>query len=237
MNVQNIPSKHSDIRHMFRGQPAHDITLSCKAENNTVTITLFKFSKVKKQLADSQIEMTETCELQINDSVVLKHNGQDTVLSIADIHRHEDNPDMYTLSFAAESGSNWAVDIETATSVLISSDYSQQEPKLTAVISNDPNMIKSFQEDKDIYSFIASLAFNTTYEACLENLPTGEYDEDGNEIKVYQPDGKARRSSAKTIVLGRLSSYAPSAETLVHRLLNVNLVNCMTRRCAARCMQ
>lgn len=98
-NVQNIPSKHSDIRHMFRGQPAHDITLSCKAENNTVSITLFKFSKVKKQIADSQIEMIETCDLQINDFVVLKHNGQDAVLSITDIHRHEDNPDMYTLSF------------------------------------------------------------------------------------------------------------------------------------------
>ena len=79
----------------------------------------------------------------------------------------------------------------------------QQEPKILAVVCQDENLIKSFKEGKDIYSFIASIAFNTTYEACLENLPTGEYDEDGNEIKVYQPDGKARRSEAKTVVLGR----------------------------------
>lgn len=77
-------------------------------------------------------------------------------------------------------------------------------------------MIKSFKENKDIYSFIASLAFNTTYEACLENLPTGEYDEDGNEIKVYQPDGKARRSAAKSIVLGIL--YGRSIPSIADQL-------------------
>lgn len=77
--------------------------------------------------------------------------------------------------------------------IMLSSDYSQQEPKLTAFVSQDPNMIKSFQENKDIYATIASLAFNLPYEKCLEFHPeTGE----------YQPDGKARRGEAKTIVLG-----------------------------------
>jgi DNA polymerase I-like protein with 3'-5' exonuclease and polymerase domains len=88
--------------------------------------------------------------------------------------------------------------------VLLSSDYSQQEPKLTAFICQDPNMIQAYKEGKDLYSFIASIAFNKTYEECLENLPTGEYDEDGNPILVYQPDGKARRAAAKKIVLGVL---------------------------------
>ena len=69
----------------------------------------------------------------------------------------------------------------------------QQEPKLTAFVSQDPNMIKAFKEGKDIYATIASIAFNKPYEECLEFHPdTGE----------YQPDGKARRSEAKIIVLG-----------------------------------
>lgn len=63
---------------------------------------------------------------------------------------------------------------------------------MTAYISQDENMIKSFQENKDIYSFIASLAFNKTYEECKEFTPTGE----------YNPEGKARRSEAKSVVLG-----------------------------------
>ena len=80
--------------------------------------------------------------------------------------------------------------------VLMSSDYSQQEPKLTAFISQDPNMIKSFMEGKDIYATIASLSFNKPYEECMEFNPiTG----------ANQPDGKERRSQAKSIVLGELS--------------------------------
>ena len=54
-------------------------------------------------------------------------------------------------------------------------------------------MIQSFKDGKDIYSAIASLAFNLPYEKCCEFHPeTGE----------YQEDGKARRGEAKTIVLG-----------------------------------
>ena len=76
---------------------------------------------------------------------------------------------------------------------MLSSDYSAQEPRLTAFVSQDPKMIQSFKDGKDIYSAIASLAFNLPYEKCCEFHPeTGE----------YQEDGKARRGEAKTIVLG-----------------------------------
>ena len=54
-------------------------------------------------------------------------------------------------------------------------------------------MLSSFQEDKDIYASIASLAFNVPYEECLEFHP---------ETHEYQPDGKARRNEAKVILLG-----------------------------------
>lgn len=55
-------------------------------------------------------------------------------------------------------------------------------------------MIKAFQEDRDVYATIASVAFNVPYEQCLEFHP---------DTHEYQPDGKARRSEAKTILLGR----------------------------------
>ena len=106
--------------------------------------------------------------------------------------------------------------------VLMSSDYSSQEPRLTAYVSGDPKMIEAFQKGRDIYATIASVAFKLPYEKCLEfNPDTGE----------YQADGKARRSEAKSIVLGELLSYAPSTEALVHRLLSENFVNFITQRC------
>lgn len=76
---------------------------------------------------------------------------------------------------------------------LVSCDYSGQEPRLTASLCRDEKMIKTYQEGKDLYSMIAAVAFNTTYEECQEHYPNGE---------LYK-EGKWRRSNAKTIVLGR----------------------------------
>jgi len=93
----------------------------------------------------------------------------------------------------------------------MSSDYSQQEPKITAFVSQDPKMIKSFQEGKDIYATIAGLSFNKPYEECLEFNPiTGE----------NQPEGKQRRSEAKSIVLGIL--YGRSTVTIGEQLFGTN---------------
>lgn len=78
--------------------------------------------------------------------------------------------------------------------VLMSSDYSQQEPKVMTQMCQDPKMIKAYQEGKDLYAEIAALSFNTTYENCLEFGPDGK----------TNPDGKARRSQAKSILLGVL---------------------------------
>lgn len=77
--------------------------------------------------------------------------------------------------------------------VMLSSDYSRQEPAITSFVSGDKGMIESFQNNRDIYSTIASLAYNVPYESCLEFHP---------ETHEYQPEGKARRSEAKTILLG-----------------------------------
>lgn len=78
--------------------------------------------------------------------------------------------------------------------VLIGSDFSQQEPMVTAHLSNDEKMQEAFINGKDIYATIAALAFHKSYEDCLEFRPDG----------TVNPAGKERRAQAKTIVLGIL---------------------------------
>lgn len=78
--------------------------------------------------------------------------------------------------------------------VLMSSDYSQQEPKVMTQMCGDPKMIKAYQEGKDLYAEIAALSFNTTYDNCLEFRADG----------TTNPEGKNRRSQAKSILLGVL---------------------------------
>lgn len=78
--------------------------------------------------------------------------------------------------------------------VLLSSDYSQQEPKVMTQMCGDPKMIKAYHDGKDLYAEIASLAFNTTYEDCLEFRPDG----------TTNKEGKNRRTQAKSILLGVL---------------------------------
>lgn len=91
--------------------------------------------------------------------------------------------------------------VETPAYVMMSSDYSAQEPRITAFVSKDPTMIKAFQDGRDIYATIASEAFNVPYEECLEFHP---------ETHQYQKEGKKRRGEAKIIVLGRLTRLCPS---------------------------
>ena len=78
--------------------------------------------------------------------------------------------------------------------VLMSSDYSQQEPKVMTQMCGDPKMIDAYKHGKDLYAEIAALSFNTSYENCLEFRPDG----------TTNPEGKSRRSQAKSILLGVL---------------------------------
>lgn len=72
-------------------------------------------------------------------------------------------------------------------------DFSGQEVRLMADMCQDENMIQSYLEGKDLYSTIASLAFDCTYEECCEFAPDGTKN---------PKDCKERRSQAKSIVLG-----------------------------------
>lgn len=107
--------------------------------------------------------------------------------------------------------------------VLMSSDFSQQEPKCLAALcrqQGDPQMYDTFMEGKDLYSEIASKAFNKSYEECLEHFPKDtpikqidgkwyygtpdDYDKLADGENDTYKDGKERRSQAKSILLGVL---------------------------------
>lgn len=74
----------------------------------------------------------------------------------------------------------------------------QQEPKITADLSNDEQFIKDCASGKDAYATIASIAFKKPYEECMEFY----LDENGNKTNRVNKEGKERRSKAKIILLG-----------------------------------
>lgn len=76
-------------------------------------------------------------------------------------------------------------------------------------------MLKAYQEGKDVYCEIASIAFGVPYEDCKEFRPDG----------TKNPEGKERRSSAKSVVLGELMPLH------IERCVE-NQVNPITRGCS-----
>lgn len=76
--------------------------------------------------------------------------------------------------------------------VIIGGDFSQQEPRCLAHMSQDEHMIQAYLDGKDLYSTIASKLYNMSYEECKEFRPDG----------TVNPEGKQRRSSVKPILLG-----------------------------------
>lgn len=101
----------------------------------------------------------------------------------------------------------WKLKVKSPAYVMLSSDYSAQEPRLTAFVSGDKEMIRAFQEGRDVYASIASLAFGVPYENCLEFHP---------DTHEYQPEGKKRRGEAKTILLGL--TYGRSIPSIADQL-------------------
>lgn len=82
--------------------------------------------------------------------------------------------------------------------VLLSSDFSQQEPRILAHLCGDENLIHTYAIGKDLYSTMAAQAFHTTYEDCLEFY----LDENGKKTDKTNPEGKKRRSNIKGVLLG-----------------------------------
>jgi len=127
---------------------------------------------------------------------------------------------------------NLTLEVTHPAYVMMSSDFSQQEPKLTATVSQCPQWVEAFNTGKDVYATISSIALGVPYEECLEfNPKTGE----------VNPEGKARRSMGKVLNLGEPIGFAPYPESYAHSagaLLSQtvekkNFVNCITHRCAS----
>jgi DNA polymerase I-like protein with 3'-5' exonuclease and polymerase domains len=105
---------------------------------------------------------------------------------------------------------------------LVGSDYSAQEPRLTAFMSGDENMQRVYAEGKDLYCVIAASIFNNKYEENLEFYPEGtEIELDGKKIicgnKTHMNKaGKERRSVSKMVLLAL--TYGMAAGTLATRI-------------------
>ena len=90
--------------------------------------------------------------------------------------------------------------------VLISSDFSQQEPRTLAHMSGDQNMRQAYIDGKDIYAWIAEKIYKVPYDECKEFRPDG----------TKNPEGKKRRDSVKSIILGIM--YGRGAKAIAEQL-------------------
>lgn len=102
---------------------------------------------------------------------------------------------------------NLSIEVTHPSYVMLSSDYSQQEPKISAFVSNDAKLVDAFTHGRDAYATLVSTALHVPYEECLEFNPiTGE----------LQPEGKARRSIGKVLNLG--ITYGMSVNSIAESL-------------------
>ena len=90
--------------------------------------------------------------------------------------------------------------------VMVGGDYGQQEPRLLAHYSNDKHMIESYKENKDLYATIAAKVYHNNYEDNREFRPDG----------TINPDGKKRRTSVKSLLLGIM--YGMSTASIAAQL-------------------
>lgn len=84
--------------------------------------------------------------------------------------------------------------------VIVGSDFSAQEPRLMTHLSGDPNLRKTFEENKDPYATLCAPAFHLDYWDCMEHTKDGE----------PNPDGKKMRSKGKVLMLGKPKRFHTS---------------------------
>lgn len=198
-NMQNIPSHNVDIRHMFRATPEGRKKYKLKnvpvLEGKCLELSVPNYYSFYTD--DGLVKVSDAAEgLRVN---VIRDDVKDS-LEITSIRDSKSDIASLDIRFHFDSSTcidvnakSWDIWIYTPRYIMMSSDYSAQEPRLTAYVSNDSTMIESFKAGRDIYATVASVAFGYPYEKCLEFHPeTGE----------YQPDGKQRRSESKSVLLG-----------------------------------
>ena len=210
-NVQQVPSHALDIRHQFRATPAMEKLDICSVVDDHFEITLGSYDSVTLIFDNKQHDVID---LKVDDRIAL-HNADESYLCITDIKHNLPNTTL-VCTLLGRPMTTCAVKYTTPTYVMMSSDFSQQEPKMLAYKSGDPKMIDAFQHNRDIYATIAALSFNKPYEDCLEFY----VDENGKKTDQVNRDGKERRTSAKSIVLG--ITYGRSTKTVGEQLFGKN---------------
>lgn len=90
--------------------------------------------------------------------------------------------------------------------VFIGGDFSQQEPRTLAYLSNETTMLDAYKHGKDLYSMMASEIYGVPYDECKEFRPDGSVNK----------EGKERRSSVKSILLGIL--YGRGSSSIAEQL-------------------
>lgn len=83
---------------------------------------------------------------------------------------------------------------------IVGSDYSGQELRLAAFLSQDKTLLDAYAHNQDAYAIIASQIFNVPYEECLEFYEEGkELEIDGKKVIAGNGDIREYNAIANTI--------------------------------------
>lgn len=177
-NLQNIPAHNKDIRLMFEASKEEFL----KSKDKVLEGLMYDyFPFIGKYSQD----------LVIGDEIV------------KDVFINNITKDEFEIKLVLNNDCKVKI---TRINILIGSDYSQQEPKITAELSGDEEFIRQCAEGKDAYGIIASITYGLPYEECLEFFPDGSYNKEG--------DG--RRAAAKKVLLA--ICYGKTNKTLAEDL-------------------
>lgn len=207
-NLQNVPSHALDIRHMFRATPEYSEMIQCTEEDGVVSVELSNFDKVIR----FNNKLVQVSVLNIDDSVLFSC-GDLLVEGIVTEKKTELGRSLLSMQIKDVQFTNSSVTILLKVThppyIMMSSDYSQQEPRLSAFITSDSKLINAFKQGRDAYATLVSTALGLPYEECLEFNPvTGE----------LNPEGKSRRSIGKILNLG--ITYGMSVQSIAESLFS-----------------
>lgn len=96
---------------------------------------------------------------------------------------------------------------------IVGGDFSAQEPRILAQISQDQKLLENFEQGRDVYATVYSTVTGLDYWDCMEHY------EDG----TPNPTGKATRGKGKSLILGIM--YGMGAK-LMSSMLGVSMEEC-----------
>ena len=204
INIQNIPSHNPEIRMLFKAQ-VDKFTTNFQAGIGEILKEITEVETTNGYVFVK--ELTEADKL-------LTTSG-----NIVNIEKVTYNPDKKASMIFTEADA--VVNCKNRYKI-IGSDYSAQEPRLTAFISQDQQMIEAYMKGRDLYAVIAQSAFHNNYEENLEFYPEGTViEENGEKITCgykthMNKQGKERRKVGKTLQLA--ATYGMSGTTAGIRL-------------------